>query len=310
MSKPFRFALQAHTATSKQGWIDQCRKAEDLGYSTISIPDHFGDQLAPVPALMAAADCTTNLRVGTLVFDNDYKHPVVLAKECATLDLLSEGRLELGIGAGWMMSDYEQSGIPYDSPGVRIDRMVEGIKVIRGLFAEGEFSFDGSHYTITNMNGMPKPLQVGGPPFLIGGGGKRVLRIAGAMADIVGINANLRAGVIGPDAGQDAVPSKVDEKMSWVREGAGARFNDLEIQMRVHLVHVTDNRREFAEMFANGFGISTDDALGTPLALVGSIGEIIETIIERRDRWGMSYLTFDSSYADAMAPVVAALNGL
>ena len=310
MPQPFRFAVQAHTAANKKQWIDQCRKAEDLGYSTISLPDHFGDQLAPVPALMAAADCTTTLRVGTLVFDNDYKHPVVLAKECATLDLLSEGRLELGIGAGWMLSDYEQSGIPYDSPGVRIDRTVEGIKVMRGLFADGEFSFEGKHYTITNMNGLPKPQQAGGPPFLVGGGGPRVLRIAGAMADIVGINANLRAGVIGPDAGQDAVPANVDEKLSWVREGAGDRFNDLEIQMRVHLVHVTDDRRGFAEMFANGFGISTDDALGTPLALVGSIGEIIETLIERRERWGMSYLTFDSSYAELMAPVVAALSGI
>jgi probable F420-dependent oxidoreductase len=309
MPTPFRFAVQAHTASTKAEWIDQCRKAEDLGYSTISLPDHFGNQLAPVPALMAAADATTTLRIGTLVFDNDYKHPVVLAKECATLDLLSEGRLELGIGAGWMVSDYEQSGIPYDSPGVRIDRMVEGIHILRGLFAPGPFSFHGAHYSISGLDGFPKPFTPAGPPILVGGGGKRVLTLAGQLADIVGINANLRAGVIGPDAGQDAVPSNIDQKLEWVKAGAGDRFGDLEIQIRVHLVHVTDDRNGFAELFAGGFGISTEDALGTPLALIGTHEQIIETVLERRERWGMSYLTLDARYMDEFAPIVAALAG-
>ena len=137
-----------HRRPAAEEWAALARKVEDLGYSTLFVPDHFGDQLAPVPALMAAADATTELNVGALVFDNDYKHPVVLAKEAATLDILSGGRLELGLGAGWMTTDYEQSGIPYDPPGVRVDRMVEGLAVIKGMFAEGPFSYQGKHYTI------------------------------------------------------------------------------------------------------------------------------------------------------------------
>src|SRR5437016_13355822 len=147
-ARPFRFAAQIAGAGSAREWADQARKAEDLGYSSLTMPDHFGDQLAPVPALMAAAAATTDLRIGTLVFDNDYKHPLVLAKEAATLDLLSDGRLELGLGAGWLRSDYEASGIPYDPPAVRIDRFEEGLAIVKGLLEGGPFSFSGKHYTI------------------------------------------------------------------------------------------------------------------------------------------------------------------
>ena len=190
----FRFGVQASRATTAKEWADLARRAEAHGYDVLTMPDHFTDQLAPVPALMAAADATTDLRVGALVFDNDYKHPVVLAKELATIDLLSEGRLEIGLGAGWMISDYEESGIPYDSPKVRIDRFVEGLRVIKGTMGDGPFSFSGDHYTVTNYNGQPKPLQKPCPPVLIGGGGKRVLSIAAREADIVGINGTLHAG--------------------------------------------------------------------------------------------------------------------
>src|SRR6476659_7180766 len=168
--RPFRFGVQASSAADAKAWVDLARRVEALGYSTLTMPDHFGDQLAPVPALMAAASVTTTLRVGALVWDNDYKHPVVLAKELATMDVLSGGRLEVGLGAGWMATDYEQSGIPYDSPGVRIDRMLEGLEIIRGLFAEGTYSFQGEHYTITALDGRPKPIQ-SPPPVLIGAGG-------------------------------------------------------------------------------------------------------------------------------------------
>src|SRR5580700_1042211 len=149
----FRFAAQLSKAPdgTARSWAEQAKKAEDLGYSTLLMPDHFGDQLAPVPALMAAADATSGLRIGTLVFDNDYRHPVVLAKEAATLDLLSGGRLELGLGAGWMRTDYEESGIAYDPPGVRVDRFAEGVAVLAGLLeSDGPFSFSGTHYTVTD----------------------------------------------------------------------------------------------------------------------------------------------------------------
>lgn len=164
----FRFGLQAHGASTGAQWAGLARQVEDLGYSTLFMPDHFGDQLAPVPALMAAAAATTNLRVGTLVLDNDYKHPLVLAKELATIDLLSDGRLEVGLGAGWMASDYAESGIPHDPARVRVDRFEEGLSVIKGLFGPEPFSFEGSHYRITDHNGLPKPVSQGGPPILVG----------------------------------------------------------------------------------------------------------------------------------------------
>src|SRR5688500_8697486 len=187
-ARPFRFGVQLSSAPSGAEWATLARRAEDLGYSSLFLPDHFGAQLAPVPAMQAAADATTSLKVGCLVFDNDYKHPVVLAKEVATIDVLSGGRVELGIGAGWMNSDYEQSGIQHDRAGVRIDRMEEGIAVMKGLFGEGPCSYEGAHYRVTAMDGLPKPVQRPHPPLLIGGGGKRVLSIAGREADIVGIN--------------------------------------------------------------------------------------------------------------------------
>ena len=195
----FRFGVQVSKETTAKGWSELARRTEAAGYEVLTMPDHFTDQLAPVPALMAAANATTTLRVGALVFDNDYKHPVVLAKELATIDLLSDGRLEIGLGAGWMISDYEEAGMPYDSPKVRIDRFIEGVAVIRGAMADGSFSFSGDHYTITNYNGQPKPVQTR-PPLLIGGGGKRVLTYAAREADIIGINGTMTAGVVGPEA--------------------------------------------------------------------------------------------------------------
>src|ERR1019366_8791467 len=174
-ARKFRFAAQLSKAPdgTARSWAEQARKAEDLGFSTLLMPDHFGDQLAPVPALMAAADATTTLRVGALVFDNDYRHPLVLAKEAATIDLLSGGRLELGLGAGWMRSDYDESGISYDDPAVRVDRFEEGLAVITGLLeAEGAFSFSGEHYTVTEHTATPRPAQRPRPPLIIGGGGE------------------------------------------------------------------------------------------------------------------------------------------
>ena len=238
--RKFRFGVQLSTAPSGEAWAAVARKAEDLGYSTLFMPDHFGDQLAPVPALMAAADATTTLRVGALVLDNDYKHPVVLAKEAATIDVLSGGRLEFGIGAGWMNTDYEQSGIPKDRDGVRIARMAEALEVYKGLWADGAYSFSGEHYTITELDGLPKPVQQPHPPILIGGGGPKVLGIAGRHADIVGINPSIPKGYVDASAAQDTTPERVDQKVQWLRDGAGDRFDDLELNV---LVFAHERRR-------------------------------------------------------------------
>ncbi len=307
--RPFRFGVQASNAPNRSAWVELARRVEAHGYSTLTLPDHFGDQLAPVPALMAAADATSDLRVGTLVFDNDYKHPVVLAKELATIDLLSDGRLEVGIGAGWMLADYDAAGMPYDPPGVRVDRFVEGVAVMKGLFSEGAFTFEGSHYNVTALDGLPKPAQRPWPPILIGGGGQRVLSIAAREADIVGINGTLRSGAVDAEAIATMSASAVDEKLGWVRDAAGGRFADLELNVRSFFVSVTNDRRGAAEGVAAMVGFSVEDILSTPFALIGTPGQIVEDLRERRQRWGFSYVIVGAEDVDAFAPVVAELAG-
>ena len=311
MTRPFRFGVQTKAATSRSEWVELVRKIEDRGYSTVTMPDHFDDQLAPAVALMAAADATEVLRIGALVWCNDYRHPVVFAKEAATLDLLSEGRLELGIGAGWMTTDYSQAGLDHDRAGVRIDRMLESIDVLRGLFADGSFSYAGKHYTIENLEGLPKPYQKPHPPFLIGGGGPRMLRLAGEVADIVGINPNLASGAINADLAVDVTAERFDEKVGWVREGAGDRFDQLELQLRTFIVAVTDDRTGFAEAFtgAGGFDLTVEQALASPLALVGTPAQIADDLRARRERFGFNYVVVGADEYEAFAPVVAELAG-
>lgn len=307
--RPFRFGVQASNAGSRREWVDLARHAEALGYSALTMPDHFDDQLAPVPALMTAADATTTLRIGALVWDNDYKHPVVLAKELATMDVLSEGRLEIGIGAGWMIDDYTKAGMTYDRPGVRIDRFVEGLAVIKGLMGPDPFSFTGEHYTITEMNGTPKPVQRPCPPVLIGGGGKRVLSIAAREADIIGINASMHAGVIGPDAIATMTAESVDDKVAIVREAAGDRMADIEMNVRVFMVQVTENREGTVDFLAKALSVEQQMIETTPFALVGPPSKLVEDLLERRERWGFSYIIVGGADVEAFAPVVAALAG-
>ena len=307
--RPFRFGVQASSAKTRAEWVDLALRTEGQGYSCLTMPDHYDEQMAPVPALMTAANVTTTLRVGALVWDNDYKHPAVLAKELATMDVLSDGRLELGIGAGWMISDYEQMGIPYDSAKIRIDRFVEGIKVIKGAMAQGPFSFSGEHYTITGYNGTPKPIQAPCPPSLIGGGGKRVLSIAAREADIIGINATMSAGVVGPDAISTMTAAAVDEKVDIVRVAAGARLADIEMNVRAFLVNITDDAAGAAAGIATMIGVEQKMVEETPFALVGPPSKLIEDLLARRERWGFSYIIVGAEDIDSFAPVVSALNG-
>src|SRR6476620_5403100 len=226
MTKPFRFGVQIAQCESASAWRDKARKLEDLGYSTLFMPDHFGEELAPLPAIAMAAAHTTTLKIGALVVDNDYKHTAILAKESATIDLLSDGRLELGIGAGWMKTDYDALGLDYYPPAVRVDLFEEALHVIKQCFTGEQFSYSGEHYRITDYASYPKPVQAH-VPILVGGGGKRVLSIAGREADIVGINPNLRAGAVGLDATKDSLQEQTDKKVQWVRDAAGARFADI-----------------------------------------------------------------------------------
>lgn len=307
--RPFRFGVQASRAPSRDAWVELARRVEGLGYSTLTMPDHFNEQLAPVPALMCAADATTTLRVGALVWDNDYKHPLVLAKELATMDVLSNGRLEIGIGAGWLIADYEQAGMPYDRAGVRIDRFVEGVTVIKGLMSGEVYSYSGTHYTISDHRGTPEPIQRPHPPILIGGGAKRVLSIAAREADIVGINASMHAGAVGPDAIATMTADSVDANVTVVREAAGDRLADIEMNIRAFLVNVTDDRDKTVGVLANALSVEAQVIEEMPFALVGSPSKIVEDLLARRERWGFSYVIVGAGEFEAFAPIVAELNG-
>ena len=307
--RPFRFGVQLAAAASGGEWAETARKVEGLGYSSLHLPDHFGDQLAPLPAITAAAAATTDLRVGILVLGNDYRHPVVLAKELATIDVLSDGRLEAGIGAGWMNTDYDQSGIPHDPPGRRIERLQESITILKGLFGEGHFSFDGEHYVIAELDGLPKPVQEPWPPIMIGGGGRRVLRLAAREADIVSINPRLRSGDVDAEAAADATALATDQKLDWVREAAGDRFDDIELSMLVLVAAVTDDRDGFAEVMAGGFGVDPEAAKDVPHAWFGTVDEICDSLESRRERWGVTYYVVQGDTYEAMAPVVERLAG-
>jgi probable F420-dependent oxidoreductase len=307
--RPFRFGVQVSQVGSASEWRDKARKLEDLGYSTLFMPDHFGQELAPLPAMAMAAAHTTTLRVGSLVFDNDYKHPAILAKEAATIDLLCDGRFEFGLGAGWMRTDYDQLGLPYDSPAVRVDRFEEALHVVKQCFTGEKFTYHGEHYRITDYASWPKPVQQPGPPLLVGGGGKRVLSIAARVADIVGINPNLRAGEIGLEAAKDSLREQTDLKVKWIREAAGARIDDIEIQMRFFITSVRADRMKLAEALAPTFGVSAEEALESGSALVGTVEEISEQLHRRREQWGLSYVVVGDENVDEFAPVVARLAG-
>ncbi len=307
--RPFRFAVQAAQATDLASWSDLARRAESLGYAVLSMPDHLGDQLAPVPALAAAAAATTSLRIACLVFANGFRHPVVLAKELATLDVLSHGRLEIGLGAGWLATDYEQSGIPYDRPGVRIQRMEEAVRVIRGLMADGPFDFEGGHYRISNLDGRPKPVQRPHPPFVIGGGGRRMLSLAAREADVVGLNADLRAGRLVPEMAADVTTAAFDRKLRWVREAAGDRFDQIELHMQAFITAVTDAREATAAAVGQGFGLNAAQILDIPLVMIGSVDQLVEHILGLRETFGFTYLTVGADVMDSFAPVLAKLAG-
>jgi probable F420-dependent oxidoreductase len=307
--RPFRFGVQVSHASSAQEWAELARRSEDAGYDVLTMPDHFTNQLAPVPALMAAADATTTLRIGALVFDNDYKHPVVLAKELATMDVLSDGRTEIGLGAGWMISDYEQAGMTYDSPKVRIDRFIEGLAVIRGALGPDTFSFSGDHYTISQYNGLPKPVQQPLPPILIGGGGPRVLGFAAREADIVGINGTLTAGVVGPEAISTMTAASVDEKVALVAKAGSHRLSEIELNIRTFFVKVTDDRASTINAISSMFSVPAELIDTSPFALIGSVDACIEQLLERREKWGFSYTIVGAENIDECAPIVAALRG-
>lgn len=305
--RPFRFGVQASRVTSAEDWLATAREAEALGYHVLTQADHLNEQLAPFSALAAAAAVTTRLRLGTLVLCNDFRHPAVLAKEIATLDVLSGGRVEAGLGAGWLREEYEQAGIPYQAPGRRIERLQESVAVLKGLWSGEPVDYSGDHYTLQGLRGRPRPVQRPHPPLHIGGGGRRILSLAGREADIVGIHYNLAEGDFTERTMRSSEEDPTASRIEWVRRAAGDRFAELELACMIFEVVVTGRPREAARRVGDRFGLSADEVFRAPNFLIGTEEEMAEQVRERRRRYGLTYLTVTAESMRDFAPVVARL---
>jgi probable F420-dependent oxidoreductase len=309
MPHPFRFGISGGALTDPHDVVALGVRAEELGYSTVALSDHLDDGCAPLVALTAAAAATTRITLATLVLANDFRNPTILAKELATLDRFSGGRVEWGIGAGWKTTDYEKAGITLDRAGVRIARLDEAITVMKRCFSDGEFSFSGDHYEIRGLDGFPEPIQRPHPKLMVAGGGSRVLGLAAREAEIVGINLSLAGGTIDAAAGSSGAPTQTDTKVAAIRGAAGERFDDLELQTRIHMVLPTDERDALIESMAPGFGLTPADAREMPHVLVGTVDQMCDDIRRWRDRWGISYVTWSADAVETMASVVERLTG-
>ena len=307
--REFRFGVQARGVTDAEGWREMARRAEGLGYDVFSMPDHFDQGPAPMVALAFAAEATTTLGLGTMVLANDFRHPAALAKEAATLDVLSGGRFELGIGAGWQNSDYHSTGITMDRPGVRIERLGEAVTIIKGLLAGETVTFSGQHYTIDGLEGLPEPVRPGGPPLFVAGGAERVLRLAARTADIVGVNPSMAAGVIDQRVGPSSTAAATAAKIEWIREEAGDRFEEIELHSRVHVASITDDRRSLAGALAPALGLNAGQALESPHSMIGTVDEVVDKLVRQREELGISYIGLSIESMEDIAPVVARLAG-
>jgi probable F420-dependent oxidoreductase len=302
--RPFRFGVSGGRQT-RQEWLDLARKADDLGYSTLLLPDHFGQQLAPLPALLAAANATPRLRVGTIVLDNDFRHPAVLAKEAATIDLLTDGRFELGIGAGWMAADYRRSGLRFDSPAVRVARLAEAVTIFKAFFAaEGPVTFHGQFYAVEELPALPARK----PPILIAGTRRHMLRLAAHEADIVGLEDHQFA----ERATGSPTISMADaaEQVAIVRDAAGLRFSELELSVFAARTEITDDQRGAVDRLAAQLQLAPANIRDSPSFLLGSVDGIVEQLQERRERLGISYVMVHDRVMHAFAPIVARLSGI
>jgi probable F420-dependent oxidoreductase len=293
MPRPFRFGVTAGSAPSRALWVSIACRAEELGYSTLLIPDRTSvGILAPIPALAVAASATTTLRVGSYVFCNDLRHPVLLAREAATLDLLTDGRFELGVGAGVSSSEFEQMGLPFASGGARVGHLEETIQVMKQLFTEETVHFTGKHYTITAMKGNIRPTQKPHMPILVAGAGEKMLKLAAREADIIAIGSKITA------QGADPTDATLEQKIAWIKEAAGEREADLELSQTIYDLEITDSRIPLSSQqgwFVSKRPLSTEQA--------------VAHLIEQRDRYGFSYLQIQAAQMENFAPVVAQLAG-
>ncbi|XVQ14138.1 TIGR03621 family F420-dependent LLM class oxidoreductase [Spirillospora sp. CA-255316] len=318
--RPIRFCTGPGRLRDRDDLVEAGRTIERLGYATFALPDHFMIPFAPLLALQAVAGATSTVRLTQTVLNQDFRHPAVLAKELATLDVLSRGRLEIGIGAGWMRAEYEQAGIGYDPAPVRIERLEEVVAVLRGLFADGPFSFRGKHFTVADLDGTPKPVQRPHPPIMIGGGGRRLLSVAGRQADIVQILPRPLGGAgtgAGPDGPRPFTGDAYAERIGWIREAAGDRFEEIELGAQLLDLTVTDDPDGRFEAFYQRFHRRVGDAVpsreelrASPLLAIGTLDEVCEKLLRTRERFGISYLMAPIGAApESLAPVIERLAG-
>ena len=320
MSRPFRFGFQTFNAEGAKDWTDQAKKAEDLGYSSFHLADHIlgagpalekanhpEQNMAAIPAMAYAAAVTKEIKIGCRVFCVDYHLPIVLIKSAMTIDMLSEGRLEFGIGAGWISEEYKALGIKMDDPKIRIDRMGDVVLGIKAFCSDGPADISNDTLEWSRFSGIPKPKRR--PPIMIGGGSPRVLRLAGKEADIVSLNFNNRSGAIGPDGVGLSTAEETQKKIGWIKEGAGDRFEDLEIEIGAYFTFVTNNPAPIVGEFSKIFGMPEDQMKEHPHALFGSAEEICDELERRREIFGISYITVGTDNLDSFAPVVKKLTG-
>lgn len=322
--KPFRFGLQAFNPKSPSAWREMLTRVEDLGYSAYHLADHIlgpgpaiesaahpPQLLAAVPAMAMALEYTDTIKVGARVFCMDYRDPVMLAKEAATMDYLSDGRLELGIGAGWIEAEYEAVDIPFKPIGERLDKFEDVVAALKAFFSGEPLSIDNNHIRWQGFSGIPA--RPDAPSIMIGGGSKRILTIAGREADIVSLNFNNRAGMLGPDGMMSGLAEQTAKKVKWIQEGAGERFEQVELEIGAYLTVVTDHQEATAAAIAEPMGFSVDDLLAGPHNLIGSVDYICEELQRRRELYGISYITVlddgENNMVEQFAPVVAKLAG-
>jgi probable F420-dependent oxidoreductase len=306
--RPMRFATQSGGAPSAQEWIDRAKRLETLGYHTLAMPDHMvGGAWAAMPSLAVAAAVTQKLRVGTLVVDNDFRNPTVFARECATVDVLTNGRFELGIGAGWLDRDYQSTGIPFDRGRVRVARLAEAVTLIKRLFTEEQITFRGRYYNVEMAECRPKPVQQPYPPFLIAGGGPDILALAGREASIVAI---VPAGITGSGKipPENFTLDTMRRQIGLVRSAAGARFGEIELSMLLDCSLSDDRDKAIAELAEKG-KVEPDAVRNNAYRGIGTLRDIRDHILRVRDAIGVTYFCLRGPDVESLGPIVGELAG-
>jgi probable F420-dependent oxidoreductase len=319
--RPFRFGFTGGISSKREKLLESARTVEALGYSTYGLADHFVRPFAPLIAGQAVADATSTLRITQTVLAQDFREPAVLAKELATLDVLSEGRLQVGLGAGWLQQEYEDASMRFDSASVRIARLEETSIILKGLFGDEPFTFSGEHYTINALQGRPTPVQRPRPPIMIGGGGKKVLSVAARQADVVQLMPSNRGGRTSLDPSQFSAPA-IEEKIGWIRDAAGSRFGEIELSAQLlecavtdqpeqHLSDLADRIAGVVERMGGGrIDLGQDDLRRSPIVAVGSVDDVCEQLVDTRGRYGINYFTAPiDARPEVLAPVIERLAG-